>query len=59
MEQFEVIPFVSLSLGGFQVDLLTNAGVIVFLARGLFVVSRKRIGLEGNGLLVPSRIQTV
>lgn len=59
MEQFEVIPLLSFSLGGFQLDLLTNAGVMVILIRGVFLGRRKRIGMEGRGLLVPSRLQRV
>lgn len=58
LEQFEIIPLIPFGLGAFDLS-FTNSSLMMVLSAALVVVLYQLVSIEGQGLLVPSRWQTV
>jgi len=58
LEQFEILTLIPLQLGAFDLS-FTNASLLMVLSLGALIVLNQLIAVEGNGLLVPSRWQTI
>jgi F-type H+-transporting ATPase subunit a len=58
LEQFEILPLIPLRLGAVDIS-FTNASLLMIICASLVVLLVQLVAANGNGLIVPSRWQSI
>lgn len=58
LEQFEIIPLISFRMGSFDIS-FSNSSLLLLLSTFFIIFFSQIISAQGNGLIIPSRIQII